>query len=186
MPSAQSRLTELMAEGLTVYPPNMRGLAANPLRTPRRGVPRGTIKADPARKFLHWVKFTHPALYADAERRSGMAGLGQDAKTKLPTATAITEQPGPFQRFLSTITSLAPSYIQARSQQQLLEVQLDRARQGLPPLNASQYAPAVQLSVDPAMYTPQLEALKPWLLYGGLALGGFFLFRMLAGGRRRR
>jgi hypothetical protein len=183
MPKAT--LTELFAEGMTVYPPGMRGLAASPPRVPRRGLPKGTpIKPEAGRKFAHWIKGEFPALYADAARRSGFAGLGQDAKAGVPTTTAVAEQPSALQRFVTTITSLAPQYLQYRAQKDLLDVQLDRARQGLPPLRPTDYAPAVQLSVDPAMYTPQLDALKPWLLYGGLALGGFLLFRML-GSRRR-
>jgi hypothetical protein len=179
MPTPRQKLTELVAEGLTLYPSSMRGLAAAGARSPRR-----KLSPEAGRKFAAWVKIAHPALFAAAERKAGgtgLAGLGQDTA---PTATAPPQ--GALERFVSTITQLAPVYIQARAQKELLDVQMDRARAGLPPLRPTDYAPAVQLSVDPSMYSPQLEALKPWLLYGGIAVAGLVLFRMFGGSRGRR
>lgn len=197
--AAQNRLTHLMAEGLTVYPANMRGLAAkmmpSPDLTPARlyiPPPRKPLNMIAGSRFLEWVKGEHPSLYAAAQRRVSVgtppkrgtfAGLGADAKADSKAGDAMATA-GPLERFVNTVTALAPQYLQYRAQQELLDVQLDRARQGLPPLRPTDYAPAVQLSVDPSMYSPQLEALKPWLLYGGIAVAGLFLFKMLGGKRR--
>lgn len=192
MPSKiQNRLAELMAEGMTVYPANMRGLAAPP---PRRGQ-RRFVPPAVAKSHMLWLKSQHPKLYAAAQRRIGQgsgatfSGLGAtiaDKEAAKAIATTTADKPGLFERFAQTITSLAPQYLQYRAQQDLLDVQLDRARQGLPPLRPQDYAPAVQLSVDPSMYSPALESIKPWLLPIGLGVVGLVLFKTFAGGRRGR
>lgn len=166
------KLVELYRAGLDVYPPNMRGLAATQARP---------VKPAAARKFLEWVKATHPRLYAAAEKKAGVTnGAGLAA-----VETKAQEGGGALDRLLSTIQTIAPMYIQARAQQQVLDVQLDRMRQGLPPLNATEYAPAVQVGVDPALLTSAGEQLRPLLIYGGLALAGVFVFSQLAKRGRR-
>jgi hypothetical protein len=202
MPSVQSRIAELTADGMDVYPPGLRGMAELGRRRFFRskkfrrsvGLPGGRgraiglkgLSATPPASvtaFLKWVRAEFPSLYAAAERRLAAGNDGAPGMSAVET-TATAKPESALTRLVSTITSLAPQYLQYRAQQQLLDVQLDRARQGLPPLRPTDYAPAVQLSVDPSMYSPALETLKPWLIYGGLALGAFFVFRTF-GGRRR-
>lgn len=169
------RLTALYRDGLEVYPPGMRGLAATGVDA--RRAPPAFVKPAAARKFLDWIRASHPKLYADAVRRQSGKTLGA-----VEAKAADSTGDGPLDRILSTIQTLAPTYLQARAQKELLDVQLDRMRQGLAPLSATQYMPGVQLSVDPSMYAPQFETMKPWLIYGGLGLAALYLVSQL---RRR-
>jgi len=113
---------------------------------------RRPSKAERARnqqRFVQMIKRTHPRLYAIAKARigeppAGMGGLGQEK-------TVATADSGTwFSRLTDTLSTLAPSYLQYKSQKELLEIQLERAQQGLPPLETTQYAPAVQIGLDPA------------------------------------
>lgn len=181
MPNKVAKLAELYRAGLDVYPPGMRGLAASGGRAPRAMTP--PVKPAAAQKFIAWVRTAHPKLYAAAERRANAPRtLGALSKEEAKAGTTTT--PGAFDRIVTAITSLAPQIVQARAQRDVLEVQLERMRQGLPPLSATQYAPGLQLSVDPSMYAPGLEAMKPWLIWGGLGLVGVFVVSQLA--KRRR
>lgn len=169
---AKATLTELYRAGLDVYPSSMRGLARAPDR----------IKPKAAAKFLEWVKRAHPKLFAAAEKQAGPVTLGQ--------VTTTTAQPaGAFDRIMDAITKLAPVYIQARAQKELLDVQMDRARNNLPPLDPRDYAPAVNVSVDPASAAAAAaaagSAAKPYLLIGGAALGLVLLMQLTKGRRRR-
>lgn len=47
-----------------------------------------------------------------------------------------------------TLVRIAPSIITTYQQKQLLDVQVERARAGLPPLDASQYAAAINVGVS--------------------------------------
>jgi hypothetical protein len=171
------RLATLYREGLDVYPPGMRGLAAN--STTARAVVK--VKPAAARQFVQWVKLNVPALYNDAVRRQqNTRTLG--AVTAKPDAVSTGD--GPLDKLLTTIQTLAPVYLQARAQKDVLDVQMDRMRAGLPPLRATDYAPAVQIGVDPNLISDAGERLKPFLIYGGLALAGLFVFSQLS--RRRR
>lgn len=176
----ERRLQQLFAEGLDVYPSNLRGMAASP---PARRVvpmhPRGGAA------FVKWVKIEFPRLAAAAERAAGAPGQLGGLAAGEAVATTVTQQPSAIDKFVSTIQTLAPQYLQYRAQQDLLKVQLDRARQGLPPLDPSQYAPAVQLSVDPRMYSPAVDAIKQYALPAALVLAAFFIVPKLVGGRRR-
>jgi len=62
--------------------------------------------------------------------------------------------------WISAISRAAGQVAMADYQRRLLNVQLERARQNLPPLDVSQYGVGVQVSA------PQLNM----LVYGGLAL----------------
>jgi len=69
--------------------------------------------------------------------------------------------------WISAISRAMGTVAMADYQRRLLNVQLERARQGLPPLNASQYGVGVNVEA------PQLNL----LLLGGLALGAVLLLR---------
>ena len=79
------------------------------------------------------------------------------------------QQPG--ESWMDTLQRSLPNLIAGVSQYQLLQVQLDRARAGLPPLDMSQYAAGVQVGVSPEVKN---------LMYGaGLLVGGIALLMYL-------
>lgn len=164
--SKQSRLRALMAEGEAMMP-NM-GATFTPVASGKvwggSGVgalvqygsplvprdPGGSLSAlapgGPApakveaaqKKLIAWVQKNYPALYDAAVRRVGT------------TPPNLGAEESWLDKITNAFTAIAPEYLRAKAQKDLLEVQLDRARAGLPPLDSTQYAPAVQVSVDPA------------------------------------
>lgn len=74
----------------------------------------------------------------------------------------IDQQQQPGESWLDAVGRLLPIIAATDQQRQLLQVQVDRARQGLPPLNVSQYAAGVQVGVS--------SDLKNLLVIGGLGV----------------
>lgn len=71
--------------------------------------------------------------------------------------------------WISAISRAMTTVAMAETQRQILKAQLDRARQGLPPLQPSEYAPAINVGLSPQT--------RNLLLYGGLALVAVLLLR---------
>ena len=74
----------------------------------------------------------------------------------------IEQQRAPTESWVDALGRLLPVIASTYQQKQLLDVQVERARNGLAPLDASQYAPGVRVGLAPD--TQRL------LMYGGLAL----------------
>lgn len=80
-----------------------------------------------------------------------------------PTITAkISEQQQPGESWVDSLARLLPILAATDQQRSLLNVQVERARQGLPPLNMSQYAAGVNVGVSPDV--------KNLLIVGGLGM----------------
>jgi len=73
---------------------------------------------------------------------------------------ADTQAPG--ESWMDSITRLLPVLASTYQQKQLLAVQVERAKAGLPPLDVSQYAAGVNVGISPD--TQKL------IMYGGVAL----------------
>jgi hypothetical protein len=105
------------------------------------------------------------------------------------TLGAVDTEPSAWNRVITTITELAPQYLQYRAQKEIFDAQMVRLSQGLEPLpDPSAYAPSVRVALDPstveAAARAAAERAQPWLLWGGIAIGGAFLLNMLL--RKRR
>lgn len=70
---------------------------------------------------------------------------------------------------ISAISRAMTMVAMTEYQRQILKAQLERARQGLPPLQPSEYAPAVNVGLSPQT--------RNLLIYGGLALVAVMLLR---------
>lgn len=75
--------------------------------------------------------------------------------------TLVEERRNEGENWYDALARLLPVLASTYQQKQLLEVQVDRARQGLPPLDATQYAGGVQVGM-----APELQKLLMW---GGIA-----------------
>lgn len=83
--------------------------------------------------------------------------------------TAATTAPAPwYQSFLQTLAQTATTYLTLDQQKELLRIQNERARQGLPPLDVSQYTPGVSVGVESS--TRNTALLVVGLLVGGMLL----------------
>ena len=71
--------------------------------------------------------------------------------------------------WISAISRAMTTVAMADYQRRILNAQLERARQGLPPLQPSEYAPAINVGLSPQT--------RNLLIYGGLALVAVLLLR---------
>lgn len=91
-----------------------------------------------------------------------LTSTGASSPATLPGSTA---QPSSF---LSSLVSALPSVSSFLTAQQLAQVNVQRAKQGLPALQTSQYAPQVGVNVAPATMNT--------LLIGAIAVAGILVF----------
>lgn len=75
----------------------------------------------------------------------------------------VASNRAPNESWTDTLQRLLPILATTYQQKQLLDVQVDRARQGLPPLDASMYAPGVQVGLSS-------DTSKTLMMLGGAAL----------------
>ena len=99
-------------------------------------------------QFFNWLRGTFPQVY------NGLKTSG------LPLA-AID-----FGSILDNVTKTAQAYLQYDAQKDLVKLQLERARQGLAPIDTSQYAPGVNVGLS----SDTQSAMTKWLLIGGAVL----------------
>ena len=71
--------------------------------------------------------------------------------------------------WISAISRAMSVVAMADYQRRILNAQLERARQGLPPMQPSEYAPAINVGLSPQT--------RNLLIYGGLALVAVLLLR---------
>lgn len=85
---------------------------------------------------------------------------------------ATTQPTAWYQSVAQTIAQAATQYLTLEQQRELLKIQNERARQGLPPLDVSQYTPGVSVGVESGTQKTLLLAL-------GIAGGIFLLGKVL-------
>lgn len=119
-----------------------------------------TTKEINQQKFLQWVKRNHPALYSAAISRAG-------------TLTGWFDW---FGDVTDALKDIAPDYLKFKAQEQMLDIQMERARQGQEPLpDQPGYQPGYQPGTQPR---PGIDwkQIMPWLLGSGVLLG-FMMMR---------
>lgn len=146
-------------------------------------------KAEAARmQFVTWLKNTHPELYAEAVKRTEAWREKMAAASGRPaTIEGLNETTGESQswweKLTETVTTLGTSYLSYKNQQDAIEINLERAQQGLPPIDMSQSAPVVRTQID---VTPEIaerlrqtsgEVMKKTLLIAGAGLAAVLLLR---------
>lgn len=102
------------------------------------------ITATGPKGFLMYLKREQPAAYAVLQRErpdlitQGLSGLGD---TATPAAPAATGWAATISSWGTSILDVVSKAIPVYQQQQIMKTQLSRAKAGLPPLKASDYAP---------------------------------------------
>lgn len=85
-----------------------------------------------------------------------------------PGITALVDDAqGPNESWMTALARLLPAVAATYQQKQILDIQMQRASQGLPPLNASQYAAGFQVGLS--------DDTKNLLIMGALGLGAVLL-----------
>lgn len=145
--------------------------------------------------FAGWLKRTNRDLYdramqnAETWRRkqakqqgnpATISGLGQ-------TGTGATAPQSFWQQFVSGVMNLATGVLAFKGQKEILEANIKRVEQGLPPIDPATMAPAMRTEIE---ISPEIAArlqqtaseALPKLLIPVALIGGALL---LLGGRRR-
>lgn len=129
---------------------------------------------------------------AAMQRTMGQLPVGFGQATPPITGPTIPEEQaeeGWLDKLIGAATTIAPAYLQFQQQKDILDMQLERAKQGLPPLETAYMAPTVRIQTE---LTPEAARTARAGIAEGmgklafpimLAVGAFMLTR---GGRRRR
>jgi hypothetical protein len=119
-------------------------------------------------QFVNWVKQHDPFLYRVAAKRLELqrSGLGfMDSVGSL------------FTSIVDTAKTVIPVGLEYNQQKKILALQLERAKQGLPPIDAAAYSPVVKIAPT---FTPESEAAITRAATASLKEGGgAILTRML-------
>lgn len=125
-------------------------------------------------QFLTWLKKWNPSLYSATLERADQATLG-----------FLGEEQSLWSKIVNGVSSLGTTYLALRNQKELLELNLERAKAGQPPLDAGATAPVVRTQIDlPPDIMAQLSqgaanTTNKILLYGGGGLLAFLLLKKL-------
>ncbi len=126
-------------------------------------------------QFSNWLRARHPNIYSAAisrtysARGNSLSGLAAD--TVAPA--------GDTGSFLNNVTDILKSVLPAvagvYTAKQLIDINIERAKQGQPPIEQSAIAPQVNVGIPPA----QLDAITgvgKIAIFGALGIGAMFLF----------
>ena len=101
------------------------------------------------KQFIEWLNAKDPMILRLAKKRydiklqragvNGLAGLGEDAPAKKPSF---------WETLAETAKSVLPSLVTMPLQKKILDIQIKRADQGLPPLDAAQYVAPIKIQAD--------------------------------------
>lgn len=130
-------------------------------------------------QFADWLQRTHPGIFRKAievasNASETLAGLGQEPEKSF------------WQKFTEAAAGLGTTYLTLKNQRDAMKINLERARAGQPPIDIATTAPVIRTQVD---VSPELqqrlistagEGLNKILLWGGIALVGFMVFKRFA------
>lgn len=147
-------------------------------------------------QFVLWLKETHPALAAAAidaaGNRSVNNGLGQFSFSDAVSSTAekAADTGGSmWEKITSGALALGGTYLALKAQRDAMKINIARAEQGLPPIDAAAVAPVVrvQTDIDPQLAADLASNIGSKMNQGLLVIGGLALVAMLMmGGRKKR
>lgn len=134
-----------------------------------------TPQAKARAAFITWLREANPAAYEHAMQAATSGGLGETPAVAAPKFN--------WQSFIDAAGAAATALFQTKAQRDMLKVNIERAKAGLPPMDTSFAAPVIrtQFDVSPEI-AAQLQAqassaVQNILLFGGGALVIFLLAR---------
>lgn len=144
------------------------------------GNPRGM------RGFFAWLDATQPtigrAVRANLKRPGTLGALGISAPSEI-TTTQAPVAPSVADRIKDIVLGVSQAYLtyeQTQAQKKVMDLQLQRARAGLPPadINMEQYG-----LTGPSVSVGLSSTTRTMLLYGGVGLAAVYLLPKLIGKR---
>lgn len=124
-------------------------------------------------QFLTWLKNRHPEVYESAILKADSSTLGEAQDTSNQNDTPW------WQKAVTGVIAAGSTYLNLKAQRDALKMNLQRAEQGLPPVDTSEItqAPTVRTQVDlpPEIITKVTESAgqnvnKMLMVGGGIAL----------------
>lgn len=95
------------------------------------------------------------------------------------TANANTSAEVPWYRqILNALPGIATTYISVEQQRELNKINLSRANQGLPAIDASDYQPGIQAGIN--------KSTQNTIIIVAAGIAGALVLSQVLGGRRRR
>jgi hypothetical protein len=164
---------------------------------------REALIRNPRVQFADWLKRKLPEVYAVAEQsaqgqmellKAKAAGVSTGNQLGFldwdvvgmaePVTTATTEK-STWQKFLDGAITAGTSYLTLKNQRDMLELNIERAKAGQPPLDAATTAPVIrtQVDIDPTLARSLASDVgaginRNMMIFGGLALVVlFFMMR---------
>jgi len=168
---------------------------------------QAALVANPRVQFADWLKRAQPEVYKDAlEFAQATAGQRAQALAQAQAKTAgvfdtelgfldtgsiaepvatTTADKSFWQKFIEGAAAIGTSYLTLKNQKDILALNIERAKQGLPPVDAATTAPVIrtQVDIDPALARSLASNVgssinRNMLIFGGIALVAlFFMMR---------
>lgn len=123
-------------------------------------------------------QFNPPATVPEEEKSwwdkltDTVTGAYDKATAPVATATGtdakVAAEEGWLDKLIGATKEIAPAYLQFQQQKEIMDMQVQRAKQGLPPLDTSFVAPTVKIQADIGSGITKLAL--PLLAIGGIAL----------------
>lgn len=126
-------------------------------------------------QFLYWLRGAHPQLYGAAMnyalQNRGMT-LG-DTSSELSNGATVAASNSIWDKVVEGVSKVGTAYLTYKQQQDLLKVQLERAKNGLSPIDTAEYGMGVNVGMSQATRSQ----ITQWLLLAGVGIGAFMLLR---------
>ena len=135
-------------------------------------------------QFADWMNRTYPDLWNAAIR----AAENESGNAAQLSGLGLTVPEAPTQSFWEKVggalTGLGTTYLTLKNQRDAMEINLARAQQGLPPIDAASSAPVIrtQVDIDPALATKLASNLgsavtRNMMIIGAVALIALFMMK---------
>ena len=126
-----------------------------------------------ANQLLNWIEKNEPGFYRHVKSKLNR-GLGEDEI-----------QVDWLDRIFSTVETAVPIYFAAEERKDLMELQLEMARAGQPPVDVRSYQTPIPIRHEvavPGIYDgrPMNPDTKKWLTIGGISALALVVFKAVA------
>lgn len=142
---------------------------------------RPNVAGSAGQKLIHWLQKNDPFVLRVAEQvvaQRRAQGLGSTVAVQGETTPGTSSY---VQQIVGAIKDVIPAIAGAYTTKKVLNAQLDLARQGLPPLETSQYSPTLGVKIA---VSPEGEAAAGRIAQGivGGAVSKMWPLALLVGG----
>lgn len=128
-------------------------------------------------QYLSWLRSREPALYDAAMQYAAQhqtPTLG-DVSSDLANGQSAVTNTSLWDKIIDGVSKLGTAYLGYKSSKDLVKINTQRAQQGLPPLDSSEYGVGVNVGLN----SGTRNDITQWLLIGGGIIVGVLLLKKL-------